>query len=265
MPRAPQARSISWDGGQSFSHVEIAGITNAVALATRVMVLRDDGTLGTLTPGDPIVWRHVPAPLAEAGLLAAGSSTVLVLDGLAGVSDDTGATWRYLEPPKGVSITQLDANGQLIGLRFKETQESDGDQIEVTTTRFTTELRHPRWRKLASTAGTPQDESGRYRLEGDKSWGCGGSSKLVTRAGDHDVTVRGDIREDVFPLAVHTRNGVTFASLSDRLVRLDGADVIEIDSMPGNLVGVDGADTPIVTTYNQILRWSKAGGWRVLL
>jgi hypothetical protein len=112
--------------------------------------------------------------------------------------------------------------------------------------------------------GTPIDEDARYALTGDKFWGCGGSDKLLELATGKELI--GDLRADVWPISVHSTHGVAFAGLSNQLYRLSGVTATKIDDLnDGEVVGVDAAGTPIIRTGGQLLRWSRAGGWRVLL
>jgi hypothetical protein len=60
---------------------------------------------------------------------------------------------------------------------------------------------------------------------------------------------------------------VTFASFSNQIYRLSAAAATKIDGLDvgGAVVGVDASGTALVRSGGQLLRWSKAGGWRVLL
>lgn len=261
--RTKDVFSISWDGGASFTEVDAVGNAKAAAAADRVAVLLDDNTLGTFVPGKPLE-RHAPAKLAYQQVLANAGWTVLVSEKLVAVTDDHGVTWRYIEPPKDATIQGLDGD-RLIGYGLRPTSDPDGEHIvDYIATTYTYDLRHPGWHAAAGHLGTPIDEEARYSLTGDKFWGCGGSDKLLELATGKELI--GDLRTDVWPTAVHSTHGVTFASLSNGLYRLRGASATKIDDInDGEVVGVDAAGTPIVRTGGQLLRWSKAGGWRVLL
>jgi hypothetical protein len=259
--RTKDALSISWDGGATFSRADATGVVQMVAAADRVALLLDDGTLGTLVPGQPMV-RHAPKKLAYGQLLASENWTALVADALVAVTDDGGVTWRYVEPTKDVAIGRLDGS-RLIGYASRPTSEPDGEHlVEYITTVYTNDLAHPAWRKGTHFTGTPADNEDRYARTGDAFWGCGSSEKLLDVATGAEVA--GGLRDEVWPVAVRSTHGVTFASLSNELMRLDGG-ARKIDDMPdGALVGVDAAGTPIINASQQLLRWSKTGGWRVL-
>jgi len=257
--------AVSFDGGRSFARTDLSAAQMASA-GGRVMLLDHQRGLGTMLPGHATVWRALPTPLVDGKLFAAGTWTVLAGEKLAAFSDDHGDSWRYVELPERVAITRLEANGYIYGSRSNTIVEPDGMNIAVyTSTRYVADLAHPHWRALDTNPGTPADETGRYALETDKFWGCGASEKLELVRGGNAATVAGDLRDDVWPIRVHTNAGVTFASLSNQLVRLDGANAIALGEIPGELVDVDASATPIVRAEGHLLRWSKTGGWRVLL
>jgi hypothetical protein len=260
--------AISFDGGKSFAKGSWKSATQMVAADGRVMLLDGEGRLCTMQPGHPGVCRSLPGTLAGPSLFAAGTWTVLAGGKLAGISDDNGETWRYIDLLPELQVSRVDADGRLYGTQIHAIDDPSGDGPGAyTSMRFVTDLAHPHWRALdTATPGTPADESGRYVLDTDKFWGCGGSQKLELAAHGHVTEVAGDLRDEVWPIRVHTTAGVTFASLANRLVRIDGATVTDRGEMPdGELVGVDAKGAPIVRAGSQLLRWSKAGGWRVLL
>jgi hypothetical protein len=257
--------AVSFDGGRSFARSEMPDTTQMAAAGGRVMLL-GHSRLGTMLPGQPTVWREVPAALPDPKLFAAGKWTVLASAKLAGFSDDHGESWQYLEPPADFAVARLDADGHLHGTRWKAIVEANGfGPGEYTSTRYVTDFVHPRWRALDTNPGTPVEESGRYVLEADQFWGCGGSQKLEIVDRGHATTIAGGLREEIAPIRLHTNAGVTFASLHDQLVRLDGAAEVTLGEIPGDLVGVDASATPIVRAESRVLRWSNVGGWRVLL
>jgi hypothetical protein len=258
--RVKDGLAISWDGGATFTHVDVAG--KPAAAADRVAVLLDDGTFGTLVPGKPLE-RSAPTKLAYRQVFASAWWTALVSDTLVAITDD-GVTWRYIEPPKDVTITRVDGD-RLVGFGVKPTSEEDGNHlVEYMATRFTNDLRHPGWHTSASYLGNPLDEEGRYALTGDQFWGCGASEKLVEFA--TGKTIAGGLRPEVWPVSVHSAHGVTYAGFDNAFYRLDGARTTQIKGGPeGEVVGVDAAGTAIIKSGGQLLRWSKTGGWRVLL
>ena len=262
--RTKDTLSISWDGGQTFSRLDQKAISHMVALADRVVVLLEDGRLGTVAPEQPMSFHAVPARLGSGGsLLADESEIAIVADGLVAVTGDAGSSWRYVEPLTDMTITRLD-HGRLVGTIARPTSEPDGEHlVEYVSTTYANELGHPGWDAVATHAGTVADEEGRYALAGDQYWGCGMSEELVDIA--TGAVVAGGLRPEVWPVEVHTTHGVTFASLHDQLVQLGTGIVVVDEEIPGALAGVDAAGTPLVRTPTQLLRWSKAGGWRVLL
>jgi hypothetical protein len=263
--RTASTIAVSFDGGRSFARTELSANQMAAAI-DRVMLLDHQLGLGTMLPGHATVWRALPTAVPEPKLFAAGKWTVLANGKLAALSDDNGDSWRYVELPANVAVARLEANGHLYGTSWKAVVEPDGMTLPVyTNTRYVADVAHPHWRALDTNPGTPADETGRYVLEGDKFWGCGSSQKLELAAGGRATEVAGDLRDEVWPIRVHTNAGVTFASLSNQLERVDGATRVQLGDIPGELVGVDANATPIVHAYSQLLRWSKAGGWRVLL
>lgn len=259
--RTASAIEISWDGGKTFAHHELAGLDAMVAVGSRVIVQRA-GELGTIAANEPITWRVVPAKLANATLLAAGKWTVLAVAGLAGVSDDDGASWRYLDL-SDISVVRVDVDGRVFGTRTNIVVPFDGEgNGAISTTHLAADVHAPTWKAITTHPGHPADDTGRYALEPDKFWGCGGSEKLAWV--ENHAFVATDLRADVWPIAVRTTGKVTFASLQNRLVRLERTNRIDIGDMPGQLAGVDASGAAIVQTETQVLRWSKAGGWRVL-
>jgi hypothetical protein len=264
--RTASAIAVSFDGGRSFARTEMSGVTQMAAAIDRVMLLDGASRFGTMLPGQPTVWRAIPTPVVAGRLYAAGKWTVLAGEKLAALSDDNGDSWRYLELPAELAIARLEANGHLYGTRWKAIVEPSGENLGVyTSTRYVADVAHPRWRALDTNPGTPADESGRYVLEGDQFWGCGSSQKLELVDRGRAALIASGLRDEVWPIRLHTNAGVTFASLSNQLVRLDGVVEKPLGDIPGELVGVDASATPIVLAYSQLLRWSKAGGWRVLL
>ena len=258
--------AVSFDGGQTFARIEMPDATVMAAAADRVMLLDKQGRLGTMQPGHATVWRPLPAALPSSTVFAAGKWTVVQSTKLTGISDDSGESWRYLELPADSQIAQLDADGHLFATHWKVVIDGQGmGPSTYASTRLVTDLVHPHWRTLFGTPGTPADESGHYVLEMDRFWGCGGSQKLEYGAGGQATEIAGNLRDEISEIRVHTNAGVTFASLHDQLERIDGVHETVLGELPGELVAVDASGAPIVATGSHVVRWTKTGGWRVLL
>lgn len=257
--RVKDGLAISWDGGATFARMDVAG--KPAAAADRVAVLLDDGTFGTIVPGKPLE-RHAPRKLGYSQVVASGRWTALTSEILVAVTDDHGVSWRYLEPPKDAIISHIEGDRMLAVATRVASDDGDG-MVTYTSTTYETDLRHPAWHAHSSYSGTAVDEEARYALTVDQFWGCGESQKLLESATGAEIA--GGLRDEVWPLSVHSNHGVTFAGFGEQLYRLTGGTATKLDGLDGSVVGVDAAGTPIVLTGGQLLRWSKAGGWRVLL
>jgi hypothetical protein len=107
-----------------------------------------------------------------------------------------------------------------------------------------------------------------YTLEGDRSWGCGGSSKLVAAHGGRRATLLSEIRPEILPFRVATNGTATLAMFDQQLLRIEGArtrQLVELSVDVGELVSVDGTGTAIARNDQRVSRWSERGGWRMLL
>ncbi len=272
---------VSWDSGQTFARFEAKGVIRLVAAAAeRVAIVRDDGALGVVRRGEAPVWRALPKRAADGQqmqLYAAGAWIAVTLDRvgteLIAITDDDGATWRYLSPPDRALVAHLDPSGVLSARAITPTSEPDGEHIvEHVTQGFAASLRDPVWRRTRHTQGAVMLEVGpwSYTLEGDRFWGCGGSSKLVAAHGGRRATLLSEIRPEIWPFRVVTNGTATLAMFDQQLLRIEGAGTRQLVALPvdvdvGELVSVDGAGTAIARTDQRVLRWSERGGWRMLL
>jgi hypothetical protein len=252
---------VSWDAGQTFRHIEQPGITAMIAVADRVVLQFSNGKVSTLGPDMAFTDIAFPATIASSPVMVADGHWIgLLNEGLVAVTDDDGAHWRYIEPLPKMTVRRI-AKGYLIGAVASITSDDGMGDVHYASTTYTGDLRTPRWKAGATYPGSAIDEEARFSLDLDKFWGCGSSQKLLDTATGTEHA--GDLRDDVYPIEVHT-NRVTFARINEHLVRLDGKGE-DLGDIPGSLVGVDAAGTAIVKTETQVLRWSKAGGRRVLL
>jgi hypothetical protein len=186
----------------------------------------------------------------------------------------------------------VDADGSIISRQFASRTwqdahplpETDGDvddaQYELAgyDRWVVTHVDDGTWHDLAATPSLRGDAQPRrtqsgwsYSFERDKFWGCGGSEKLVASNGQQQLTLLGDQRPDVWEVRVISGERAAFVQYhldEPQLAQLVEAELGPI-AVPSSwwvqLVGVDRYDTPIALVDGHLLRWAKAGGWRILL
>jgi hypothetical protein len=283
----------SWDGGVTFARHEVpTGIATAVVTPRRIVLLRSDGALGVVRAGTELVWRDLgvlasrnPRPMS----LSAGGDWILVHDesALLGVSGDDGATWRYLTPPAPADVFEISADGRVWGTDYQAAVEGDdeegdddtaegsdpeGSDPDATRPRgprhYVTDLRSARWRHDPAALGK-KGPAWTYDIVGDRSWGCGGTRKIIALHHGREVaTMFGDIYDGIDSPLVVSNGRVTYALLEHASYRLRGKRIVPLaDQIPvrsGNAVGVDRYGTVIAVDAAGLLRWSERGGLRRL-
>ncbi len=267
---------VSWDAGQTFSTIELAGeIVDVAAADARVVIVRRDGMLGTVRPGAKPQWRKLP-DLTATHVLAAAQLTVIVQTEYSGTtghtpplastiaySDDDGARWRYLRSPiPFVDRASLDARGTLTVRQRVHAPSAPGGDVcgtEIVMVRsFETKLATPRWTRSAGTTWS-------YEPDSDHSCDHFSESFLVALRGRERVNVSGAVRSETDgPLWTVGSYGVW----RNRLFRLRGRTAEQIGTVPSfwrlDPVGIDREDTLIAIDRGNLVRWSRDGGWRLL-
>ncbi|HET9620520.1 MAG TPA: hypothetical protein VFP84_04060 [Kofleriaceae bacterium] len=288
---------VTWDGGQSFARYAIAGRLDSVVLAgDRAVVLRDN-QLGVVHADEPaITWRSleslaIPADDADhhdaasyLRIAAAGTWTAVMRTHrevavapeaapappasppaarLLAISDDDGATWRYLTPPEAETLEITD-DGRLWLHRDEWIGDDSGPGTTVVHT-FASDLAHTRWfgdDKLPARRGAPAYH---YEFERDRFWGCGGTEKLVAHRGGRAVTLASDLHAMDDPIGVVENAVAAYAIYGEGLYRLRGVHSTPVAGTSiRDLLGVDRAGTLIAHHGPLLLRWSERGGWRIL-
>jgi hypothetical protein len=272
----------SWDGGQTFAAVDVsAGISQVFASADRIVVISDQKHLGLLYPGDvEITWRTLDAALgkpeqiyfaASARWIAAATPTLVA------ASDDDGRTWRYVTLPAATGrwdaarFAWITEDGVLTAVASEKEPDQDGDDPSAWLTQsYAARVSDGRWRVPVPLAARSDTISSgwTYAFQRDKFWGCGGSSMLVATRGARRNVLAGDLRDEIEPIGLGVTRTAAFAHYNGKLVRLAGGAARVVGSVPEGdmrLVGVDRYDTPIFKQGSRLVRWSKRGGWRVLL
>jgi hypothetical protein len=294
---------VSWDGGASFARIEQAAVTQFVALSDRVVVLLEDGRVGTVM-SDRRVELH-PAPIktdhpwllgGERRLVYSGATSqgtdsddrlAIPEAGTVAVSDNGGASWRYLATMKGMSVVRVDGD-RLVASVSELVSDDDSHTMRVGGLIYASDARDPAWRQIGShfTSGQeqiPLDTDWRYALEQPAVRNCPNCTDSIIEVASHQVVIDpsghrmtrrwgGDGDEAERPYVMDSNRGVTFGLSETHLMRLVGTRATDIAALPPGTrqddlktIGVDRAGTAIVRTTTQLLRWSQSGGWRVLL
>jgi len=278
---------VSWDGGATFATYQVGRAIGGVAVTRgRVAVVRGGNALGTVRAGDRTPAWHELGVLAggpesyELVLSAAGNWTLAYRprEQLLAVTDDDGATWRHLTPPKAAEFWVTE-DGRTWARQWQALDEDPdaGGLVHNRTKNYVAAAGTATW-QYADDAVRKTQPGWTYQVMSDRSWGCGGTQKIVALHHGREVaTIVNDLHPQVFSTEIVSRGDVTFAMYRadrpddeqpERLHRMRGTRSIDLDGIPfhsaGHLVGVDRYDTLIAFDGASVLRWSEGGGWRRL-
>jgi hypothetical protein len=252
---------VSRDGGATWASVLPGQPATSARVDGERVAVTSGRLLGVARPKSE-VWRSIPA---AAHLVAGGPSTItLVSDDLklTFVTPDDGATWRTYALPDGekmINWASATADGvEIVAEHFPPDWEGGPNPDGIARYDWTASG----WKKVALDPAKPGGWS--YAIEGDKFWGCGGSDKIVAYGPDGAHEIAGDLRNEVYNFGL----AAPFAFWHEKLYRLDGANPVELADAHDlhRLVGVDDAhDVIALAVDGKLLRWSPAGGWRILL
>nr|HEX4316022.1 hypothetical protein [Kofleriaceae bacterium] len=267
----------SRDGGQTWRTTTLDASDAAfddVAVGDNRVVVVADARVGVVTD-DAIAWqplgRLAPAANGPGDRVHVGGAWIVVeSDTLVGASDDGGATWRYLVPVAATPtssaswIREVHADGTMLA-RYQSWPEDIGmsGPPSYTLHDLATTVDDGAWHadRRPSTAWS-------YTFETDQFWGCGGTDKLVATRRDDQATLVGGLRGDTAPFDVAFGPAGAFAIHHDTLWQLRGPSEREVAPVADarvKLVAVDRYGTAIARVGSSVLRWSAAGGWRVLV
>src|SRR6185503_14159036 len=274
---------VSWDGGATFATHVVGGASGSVVVTRgRVAMVRSGNALGTVRAGDRTpVWRELGVLAGgpqsyEPVLSAAGRWTLAYLSSAQrfAVTDDDGATWRPLTPPVGAQVWVTE-DGRTWARRWQwNEEERDGDEpIHDHAERvehYVAAAGTSTWRN-ADAAIRKAQAAWSYELRTDRSWGCGGTEKIVALHHGREVaTLVNELYPQTFSPEIVSRGNVAFAmyrenrsddELPERLHRLRGTRSIDLGELPfhnvAHLVGVDRYETLIAFDGASVLRWSE--------
>jgi hypothetical protein len=284
----------SFDGGQTFAErLAAPGELSAVAVAAgRIVVVRDLARIGAARADGTTTWRELgdATPDAQLSLSIDGAWTVLSLGtrrgpleasadaggerrppvrSLVAVSDDDGATWRFVEAPvagDSASVRIVDGRIELDVYRASPDQADGGDPGAGWTERFVADPADPRWHRRRQDTRRWD-----HAIVDDKFWGCGGSAKLVALKGRRVVTIVGDQRSEVEPFQLVTGRAAAYVLLDGHLHRVEGTRLRDLGAAPAaddwrfELVGVDAAGHAIAFVGDRLVRRTGPDTWRVLV
>ncbi|HEY0195199.1 MAG TPA: hypothetical protein VGC42_28990 [Kofleriaceae bacterium] len=180
---------------------------------------------------------------------------------LLALSDDDGATWRYMTPPEAETL-QLTADGR-VWLTRQEWLEPESPRTKLRSA--ASDLAHTRWlsgAQLPIVRGT----SDHLAFVLDRFWGCGGTEKLVRFRGDRIVDeLASNLNTNVADIALAQNAVAAYTIHGEHLYRVRGGRTTDLgDVVAPHLIGVD-RDGSLLAQHGPVLmRWSEHGGWRVL-
>jgi hypothetical protein len=274
---------VSWDGGQSFATTPRNELEMIAVADGRIMAVRPDQAIGTLTAGVDWIWRaspfHDQPARPQPQLFAQGSYTVLLSQQAAGAymettpsealiafSSDNGERWSYLTAPvQGYAELVLDPDGQLVltdtKMTFPPIDPDSGTAVpHVKVTQRATNLAQPAWRPFHPPGWT-------YAVVGDFGGDHFTTAHVTATLDGHPTTplagIRTNIEEPTLSGQFVLVYGVLSRFVGGRRTALPGEQP-PYDNYRCRLIGEDGYGTAIVVN-NGLWRWSDRGGWRTLL
>ncbi|HEY4239902.1 MAG TPA: hypothetical protein VGM88_08805 [Kofleriaceae bacterium] len=261
----------SWDGGEHVATLDAgAAIFTVAAGPGRIVVVRDHQSLGFLSPADTQVrWVALDPELATSELVpftvaAGGTWTVVQTATSLAITGDDAVTWTRVPLPEERlrwTTPQLSAAGDDGSVRDRFYEElGDGGPLREHALTFSAGAWHDALVPPVTAGGW------RYRFAPDRSWGCGGTVKLVASRGKTHITIAKDLREDAFPDGVGTGSLGTFAMYGGVLYELRAGHATRVAATPDDAywLGVDAYGAPLVRAVDHVERWTP-GGWRVII
>jgi hypothetical protein len=279
----------SWDGGATFARFDARpDIAMVKADPKRVVVLGGSDKLGVFRPGKTPVWRDLGAvvipgkPLSRwLAAVADGWILLLLADGTElAVSDDDGATWRYVTPPRSTNAFDITADGRIRATAWKAVPATPAvrgragthegppvARMDFTAHHHVFDPKTARWRDGEAALRGWSPPAWTYVPTTDaEPYSHGGRTWITARHHGREVGIVADRIGDG-PIRIASNGRDTYAIYSDLLHRIDGIRSVEIDSVLAktrDAIGVDQYGSVIVLNDAGVLRWSERGGWRWL-
>ncbi|HEY4239904.1 MAG TPA: hypothetical protein VGM88_08815 [Kofleriaceae bacterium] len=286
---------LSWDGGATFTTIDVkdGGEYPAVSLVPgRLFWLAPKRhALGVLDAGARAMrWIDLaplhfgdddyPAVIAEHGWLALATEKSWF------ASHDDGKTWSALSMPVLATPKGLAAPAQIVGIAADGTVRAQiGDDVapdsgvlpsdSVEQHAFEAAVTTGAWREVpVHTAPLVRAHGWVYTKYMDRFWGCGGTYAISATHGADTVTLASGLSDTWGNIGLVSAHGHAYMQHTSVIYALDGADATPIRGTPslepslgdvGEVLAIDAGGGLLVSEHDRLVRWTKHGGWRVLV